>query len=275
MRSAPTSAASPPCICFPGRKHRSLQAPAEAEPRSSRRNAEARTSLPFPEPAHRHLLSARSTSRWSCPAARPCSIAPWAGVPPWPLALAQTQQKRHSRWGRSRQHRALRSASVFPLLCPPPSQRRARVPLLCARPPLTLRPAAGRLHTHAPRSPSPSDTALVWAGQESHDDGGSQRQHRSNGWLARARVQLPLHRLRRAAGAAPGQDEGSSSTPQAPQPTVPTGSGKRPAKGNAPQHPPDTGKRERRCRIFLRCCILSARDGLKIRKRHEGDLFFK
>lgn len=51
-------------------------------------------------------------------------------------------------------------------------------------PPLTLKPAAGRLHTHTLLSPSPSETASICAGRVSHAAAGCQCRHRFNEWLA-------------------------------------------------------------------------------------------
>ena len=97
-------------------------------------------------PPHRMFNVGNEPPTHSCPAASPHSIPPWGRwhggrtVPPQPLAwrcLVQLQRGRHSRQGRSRQYRALRSGSavpsslpVFSLLSQPPSQRGAHVPLL-------------------------------------------------------------------------------------------------------------------------------------------------
>lgn len=52
------------------------------------------------------------------------------------------------------------------------------------RPLLTLKPADRRLHTQAPLSPSPSETASICAGWVSHAAAGSQHRHRSNAFPA-------------------------------------------------------------------------------------------
>lgn len=309
-----TAEASPSCTRSPRREHRPLNAQTEAETPAAANlthtpvHACSGGGAAIPRVGPETPLTARSTSGTNPPPhpALPCrqppqhpsvgSVAQQEDCPPATPrpAVPGTAAVEAARQTGQRQAVPCSSLGVCGpqqlsgFLSAQPAAVPERSPCPSAlRPLLTLKPADRRLHTQAPLSPSPSETASICAGWVSHAAAGSapaSLQRVPSMSTSPARIPpraIPCGCLRRPPPITPLPEQPRGRTrapllpPQAPRPAVPTGSGKTPAKGKAHQHPLDGGKWERSCRISLRCHILAARDGLKIKKQHERDLFFK